>query len=492
MSALSIEVSVVLTISVPAFGWLIVELLHREGRKLATISLLFALATLLLASYNLLIYFSGEATSETFTLVSFQNMKIVSFLVDEISVVISFLVVLVGFLILMFSTGYMSPKNKEHPIEEGYAWFYAMMLVFMASMVGVIFSYSLVTMAMFYELTGLCSCTLIGFYHEKEKPIYSAQKALYLTHIGGLFLFLAVAVLYMSAGSVTFGSLKLLNPFMRTVVVLLITVACWAKSAQIPFYTWLPDAMVAPTPVSAYLHAAAMVKVGPYLLFRTVQYAAPVRPEASLVIGIMAIVTMIYALIMYLPQLDMKRLLAYSTIAQLSYMFLALAFASAGSLDGLRSAMFHVWNHAYAKALFFLTAGALSYATGTRFLNSYRGLAEKSKLLALSFTVAALAISGVPPLNCFYSKFSIFVAGFSTGALWTDVLTIIAIGESVCCFVVLLHWTTRCVYGRPSARVKDMLPLPTGIKVALAVLIVMCFVSAYLFFPIMEQITFRG
>jgi len=359
-------------------------------------------------------------------------------------------------------------------------------------MVGVVYSYSLITMAIFYEVTGLCSFVLIGFFHENPKSRYSAMKALYITHLGWIFLIVATALLYSFSGSVTFNALSNLTPYVKSATVLLLAIAAWAKSAQIPFYTWLPDAMIAPTPVSAYLHAAAMVKVGVFLLFRSIQYAAPIDQFVGLIIGVMAVLTMVYGLVMYVPQLDMKRLLAYSTITQLSYMFLALSFASVGAVEGLRGSIFHLWNHAYAKALFFLTAGALSYATGSKFLIDYRGLIERSRILAISFSVAAFSISGIPPLACFYSKFVIFLSGFSHSPIWVPALTLIAIGESVCCFIIFLYWVIKCIYGEASDHISKMQDIPLTMSVALVVLVIMCFISAYIMYPLLEQITFAG
>ncbi|RLG64537.1 hydrogenase 4 subunit D [archaeon] len=485
------EILSLLTIIVPGIGWATVSLLYRKGIKLGLLANIFSFLTLIICAFNVLTYFTAS-TPMIYTLVEFNGIEVISFIVDSISVAISFLVVFIGCIILLFSLGYMTPENREHPITEGYAWFYGSMLLFMASMVGVVYSYSLITMAIFYEVTGLCSFVLIGFFHENPKSRYSAMKALYITHLGWIFLIVATALLYSFSGSVTFNALSNLTPYVKSATVLLLAIAAWAKSAQIPFYTWLPDAMIAPTPVSAYLHAAAMVKVGVFLLFRSIQYAAPIDQFVGLIIGVMAVLTMVYGLVMYVPQLDMKRLLAYSTITQLSYMFLALSFASIGAVEGLRGSIFHLWNHAYAKALFFLTAGALSYATGSKFLIDYRGLIERSRILAISFSVAAFSISGIPPLACFYSKFVIFLSGFSHSPIWVPALTLIAIGESVCCFIIFLYWVIKCIYGEASDHISKMQDIPLTMSVALVVLVIMCFISAYIMYPLLEQITFAG
>ena len=491
---IQLEYTSLLVLLIPSIGWLYSTLAYKRGIKLSLESLLFAILTLILSAFLVMEYFIIYHVERPVIIIlsRYAGVDILAFILDDVSVIITFLVVFIGFLILLFSQGYMSPANREHPISEGFSWFYSMMLLFMASMIGVILSYSLITLAIFYELTGLCSFMLIGFFHKEQEARYAAKKALYITHLGWLFLIIAIAVQYWSIGSVDLGSIDLLNPSIKTIFMILIMLSAWSKSAQFPFYLWLPDAMIAPTPVSAYLHAAAMVKVGVYMMFRVIQYSPPLEPIISYTLGVMAVVTMLYGLTMYIPQSDMKRLLAYSTITQLSYIFLALSFASLGVASGLRGAFYHIWNHAYAKALFFLTAGSLSYATGSRYLTDYRGIIGKSRIIALSFAIAAFSIIGVPPLNCFYSKFTIFTAGFETKSMWGFILTIIAIGESVLCFIIFLNWLIKCIYGSPSTHVEEMQSIPKSISASLVVLVIMCFISAYLIYPIVASISFAG
>ncbi len=418
--------------------------------------------------------------------------KVISFIIDPTSAILGVIVALVGTLILYFSVGYISPLNKEHPIVKGYAWFYGMMLIFMASMLGFVYSYSLLSMFLFYELTGVCSWSLIGFYHERKESIYGAEKALFITHLGGLFFMAAIAIEFLYTGVTTLDGIAKIPAALKPFFIAFIAIACWTKSAQLPFWTWLPDAMVAPTPVSAYLHAAAMVKVGPILMLRVVQFMGASGAYVGLALAIMAVATMVFGLLMYVPQIDMKRLLAYSTITQLSYMFLALAFASLGIANGIRGALFHIWNHAYAKALFFLTAGALAYTTGSKNMTDYSGLIHKSKTIAVSFAIAAFAISGVPPLNCFYSKYLIFTSGFEAGNPWAIALTLIAIGESVCCFIIFLHWFTRCVLNKPSKLVKEAQNPTFSMKLTLLILVALTIVSAYILYPVLSSIGFAG
>ncbi len=201
----------------------------------------------------------------------------------------------------------------------------------------------------------------------------------------------------------------------KTFILLGVIFAAWAKSAQLPFYMWLPSAMEAPTPVSAYLHGASMVKVGVAVLARELMSAGAIPEAVGWVIVIGAIITCIFSFIMYLPQTDMKRLLAFSTISQLSYIFLAFGFYAFGSGIALEGGIAHIFNHAFAKTLFFLTAGAFSYTLGTRMLPQLRGVLKKQPLLGVAFAFAALAIAGVPPMNGFFSKTLIFAGCSRSG-----------------------------------------------------------------------------
>ncbi len=170
--------------------------------------------------------------------------------------------------------------------------------------------------------------------------------------------------------------------------------------------------MVAPTPISSYLHAASMVKVGVYIFARCLLSAGNVPNVIGYIGAVMAAITMIYGFLMYFPQKDMKRLLAYSTITQLSYIFLALSLSIFGSSLAFNGAVAHIFNHAFAKGLFFLVAGALSFSAGTKMLPALRGIMTKMPLVGVSFAFATLAIVGVPPFNCFFSKFSMIAGGF--------------------------------------------------------------------------------
>lgn len=254
------------------------------------------------------------------------------------------------------------------------------------------------------------------------------------------------------------------------------------KSAQLPLQAWLPDAMEAPTPISAYLHAASMVKVGVYIFARAILSAGEVPHIIGWIGIVMATITLIYGFLMYLPQKDMKRLLAWSTITQLSYIFLALSLSIFGSKLAFEGGVAYIFNHAFAKSLFFLIAGALSYSCGTRMLPRLKGVLKKMPLLGIGFCVAALAITGVPPFNGFFSKFPIFAAGFALShEFWVMTpLMVLVLIESVASFAWFIYWFGRVIPGTPSEEVAQAAPVPLAMRIVLVVLIAMSVFSSFI------------
>ena len=454
------------TLVVPFIGALLAVLVPKQCKWTAQLfSLLATLGTIVLAFS----FFKAGGESTHYNLLSVGHVELFGFTVDKVSTLIAVAVVSLGFLVSFYSLGYMSPANREHA-QTGDPRYYAFLLVFIGAMAG---------MVLFFEITGACSWSLIGYY-QKEASFKAALKALIVTHIASLGLFVAAAFLFRETGTFAVSALAQLDDTSKTIVLFGVLMAAWGKSAQLPMHVWLPDAMNAPTPVSAYLHAASMVKVGVYIFARALMSAGNV-PEIVGMVGVAgAIITMIYGFIMYLPQKDMKRLLAYSTIAQLAYMFLALSIGALGSQLGLDTGVTYLFNHAFAKSLFFLVAGSLSYTAGTRMLPQLQGIVKGSPLLAVGFCVAALAITGVPPFNIFFSKFSLMQAGFAMSDQypWLTPVLVIALIESVASFGWIMYWFGKTVLGTPSEPVATAQPLPASMKFVLVVLIIMSLFSS--------------
>lgn len=464
------------SILLPVLGAALIAVLPRSAAKpLCQLAAGIATLVLLVLAYK---FWNGPRTPVEYAAISFGSVDILSFAVDTVSVLVACAVVGVGFLIAVYSGGYLNAGNREHPDKVKRRYF-AFLSLFIGAMAGLVFSSTVIGQLVFFEISGLCSWALIGYY-ESPKSLYSAAKALIITHIASLGLYVAASLLFLQTNTFSLAAIGGLPDGIKTVVLLAVLVAAWGKSAQLPFHMWLPDAMEAPTPVSAYLHAASMVKVGVYIFARALMSSNGAPELVGYVCTIMAVVTMVYGFIMYLPQVDMKRLLAYSTITQLAYMFLGLGLSVFGSKLAFNGAVAHLFNHAFAKTLFFLVAGALSYTTGTRMLPLLRGILSKSPLLGISFVVAALAITGVPPFNGFFSKFAIFAGGFEVAQNHPllMVLLVIALLESVGSFAWLLKWVGRTVPGKPSEAVAASAPIPLSMQIVLVTLIIMTLCSS--------------
>lgn len=320
-----------------------------------------------------------------------------SLLVDRLSVIMMLVITGVGFLIHVYSIGYMNH-------EPDHGRFFAYMNLFIFFMLLLVMGSNYLVMFAGWEGVGLCSYLLIGFWFKNTEYNNAAKKAFIMNRIGDLGFLLGIFMIY-----VTFGSLNYHDVFQHaksfptgspvlTAITLLLFVGAIGKSAQIPLYTWLPDAMAGPTPVSALIHAATMVTAGIYMIVRSnVLYTlAPFSAECVAVIGL---ITAIFAATIGLKQNDIKKVLAYSTVSQLGYMFVALGI---GAYD---TALFHVVTHAFFKALLFLCAGSVIHAmSNEQDIRKMGGLRKKLPLTHATFLIGTLAIIGMPPFAGFFSK----------------------------------------------------------------------------------------
>ncbi|NIM05065.1 MAG: oxidoreductase, partial [Armatimonadetes bacterium] len=300
------------------------------------------------------------------------KMPIFGLALDSLGSVMLLGITLIGLLVVVYSTGYLSPRHAEHPSHNGRERYYFWLLFFIGSMVGIALSPNLLQMFIFWEMTTLSSWALISHTQEK-KALRAGFKALVITHIGGFAFIIALLLCFVFTGSFGFAALGRLAAPLKSAAFILLLVAAWAKSAQIPFHTWLPDAMEAPTPISAYLHAAAMVKAGVYLIARMLFSGLDLPVGIGCLMGTMALLTMFMAVLAYFRQDDLKRLLAYSTIVHLGYIFVGLSMGVFGSTAGYQGAVLHILCHGAAKATLFLCAGAIAYSAGTRSISRMQG-----------------------------------------------------------------------------------------------------------------------
>ncbi len=463
-------------ILVPFLGGLLVLVIPRWWVK--TASQFVALFSAGCSVYVFIAFTAAGKQVQFFDVMRLGNVTLFGLVVDRLSVLIGMAVSVVGFLIVVYSTGYLSAQNREHAEKKIERRYYSFLLLFIGSMAGVVYASTMLGLLVFFELTGVCSWGLIGYY-DNEKARRAALKAIITTQVASLGLYAATAYFFAESGSLRLVDMVGLTETAKTVIFIGVLIAGFGKSAQLPFHFWLPDAMVAPTPISAYLHAASMVKVGVYIFARCLSSAGSVPQVIGVVGSVMALLTMLYGFAMYFPQKDFKKLLAYSTITQLAYIFLALSISVFGSQVAFNGGVTHIFNHAFAKSLFFLVAGALSYTTGTRLLPSLRGVIVRMPVIGTSFAVAALAVTGVPPFNCFFSKFSIFAGGFEAAQEHPLllVLVIIAMVESIGSFAWIFWTFSATGLGTPSEEVAAATPLSPAMEYVLITLAVLTLLS---------------
>ncbi|MGH2510056.1 MAG: NADH-quinone oxidoreductase subunit L, partial [Ktedonobacteraceae bacterium] len=324
-------------------------------------------------------------------------------LFDPLSATMLMIVTGVGFLILIYSAGYMAT-------DEGFGRFFAYLNFFIFAMVLLVSADNFLFLLVGWALVGLASFLLIGFWFTRSSAVAAARKALVINIIGDFGLMLAIFLIFQhyqtlnyldnaaGAGVLNHVTQGGLSTTITTAMCLLLFVACAAKSAQLPLYMWLPDAMEGPTPVSALIHAATMVTAGVYLVARANPLFS-VSPVALTTVAVIGGATALFAATIALFQMDIKRVLAYSTISQLGYMFMAEGAQNYGA------GIFHLTTHAYFKALLFLGAGAVIHALGgEQDMRQMGGLRTRLKITYVTFLIASLAISGIFPLAGFWSK----------------------------------------------------------------------------------------
>ena len=396
--------------SLPLLGFLIhVFLKNIISEKLAGfhssgwIIISFILACILFVELNSV----SQLQIDLFTWMKVGNLNIpMAFLIDHLSILMMLVITGVGSLIHIYSIGYMHG-------DKGYNRFFSYLNLFIFFMLILVMSNNYVMMFVGWEGVGLCSYLLIGFWFKNQDFNDAANKAFIMNRIGDLAFLLGLFVLFQHFGTLTFkeifagASTMSVDTKVMTVITLLLFIGACGKSAQIPLFTWLPDAMAGPTPVSALIHAATMVTAGIYMIVRSnlLFSLAPISLETIMIIGI---ITSIFAGTIALKQNDIKKVLAYSTVSQLGLMFFAIG------LGAYEAAFFHLITHAFFKALLFLGAGSIIHSLGGQQDIRYMGgLRHGLKITHAVFIVGVMAIIALPPFAGFFSKDSILLTAFN-------------------------------------------------------------------------------
>ncbi len=365
---------------------------------------------------------------------------------DPLSATMLMIVTGVGLLIHIYSAGYM----KDDP---GFWRFFSYMNFFIFAMVLLVSADNFLFLLVGWGLVGLASFLLIGFWYRRPRAVAAAQKALVINIIGDFGFMIAIFLIFKEYGTLNFynnasgnGVFSIINPassgtMLQTIIALCLFIACAAKSAQLPLYMWLPDAMEGPTPVSALIHAATMVTAGVYLVARA-HPLFELSPTALTIIALIGGLTAIFAASIAIFQLDIKRVLAYSTISQLGYMFMA------EGVHNYTAGIFHLTTHAYFKALLFLCAGAVIHALdGEQDMRQMGGLRDKLTITFWTFLLAALAISGIPPLSGFWSKDEILSSLLAQATVNNQPLSYVLWGIGIITAGLTAFYIFRLFYG---------------------------------------------
>jgi len=403
----------------PFFGFLINGLLGRRLPKalVSFVALAFPCASFLLVLHVAYLAWSGslplpwsEPNAPAWISAGAVHVSFGS-VIDQLSLVMLLIVTGVGFLIHIYSVGYMHE-------EPGYWRYFAYLNLFLFFMTVLVQAGNVLLMFVGWEGVGLASYLLIGFWYQKPSAVSAGMKAFVVNRIGDFGFLIGIFLILANFGTLTFSEIAArlaANPAwtggVLTAIALCLLVGATGKSAQLPLYVWLPDAMEGPTPVSALIHAATMVTAGVYMIART-HFLFDRSPFALAVVAIIGAATAFFAATIGLVQTDIKRVLAYSTVSQLGYMFLGCGVAA------YSAAIFHLMTHAFFKALLFLAAGSVIHAMGgEQDMRKMGGLRTRVPITFWSMTMAVLAISGFPFMSAFFSKDAILAAAFAAGGL---------------------------------------------------------------------------
>ncbi len=411
------------------------------------IGTVFMLASTILALYTAYDYFSNASGGHYPGLVAVQytwlqfseNLSIdMGILLDPISVMMMVVVTFISLMVHIYSLGYMKG-------EERFSTYYSFLSLFTFSMLGLVLSSNLFQTYFFWELVGVSSFLLIGYYYNKPSAVAAAKKAFIVTRFADLGFLIGILILSYSSGTLDFDTMiatltspesnqlqkaaasTFLGASALTWGMALVFIGGAGKSAMFPLHIWLPDAMEGPTPVSALIHAATMVVAGVYLVARLFPLFSITTPGVLSIIGWVGAISAVIAAIIACTQTDIKRVLAYSTMSQIGYMMFALGISGYGGENGLgyTASMFHLFTHAVFKALLFLGAGAVIHYVHSNEMKDMGGLRKKMPITHFTFLIACLAIAGIPPFAGFFSKEEILLAAYhgNTIIYWIALFT---------------------------------------------------------------------
>lgn len=391
----------------------------------------------------------------------------VAFSADALAVFMALVSLFVGLIIVVYSFDYIS----HYEFQQEY---YLLVVLFLGAMMGIVFSASLIYLYVFWEITAIVSWRLIGFFRAKNDVI-RAEKSFLITGAGAFVMLIGFIMLYQQAGSF---ELSVLRPYfclhpVPSLAVLLILAGILSKSATLPFHTWLPDAGVAPSPVTALLHAAVLVKIGVYVFARLFVWTLPIALMWQTVIPLVAAASAIISGAAALRETDIKRIIAYSTVSQIGFIFFGLAI---GNPIGIAGGLLYILMHGMAKAGLFLCAGIVEQNTHTKDITKMGGLARTMPWTALAFFGCSFSVMGVPPFGGFFSKYLVFLGAVQGGDF---LLTGLFLAAALITILYLLRLGKALFFGDCKIEAREGSPVMVGSVVALAVLSLVGGIAVY-------------
>ena len=426
-------------IGVPILGALTIPLVAMLGRKARTVwANVIAFATPAAGAMLLpWVLAGGHGTVVVTSVLSFMGINDL-FLADGLALFVALASSGIGALIVLYSAGYIAHTDNETE-------YYTMVLLFIGSMMGLVFSANLIFLYIFWELAAICSWRLIGYY---RKPEFTkrADKAFLITFLGASLMLVGFIMVYTSAVPRTFDIAQLRGFPIAPLAMALIFAGMVAKSATFPLHSWLPDAGIAPSPVTGLLHAAVLVKIGVYGFARLFCYTFTMPSYAPTVLGGIAIGSAFIAACAALVETDIKRILAYSTVSQLGYIF--LGFAMLDNQVALAGSLLYFLAHGLGKAALFLCAGVIEHQTHTKDIRQLGGLMKTMPITAVVFFISAMSVIGMPPFAGFFSKFMVITGTLQKGEI---VLAAVAIATAFLTLIYLLRLFNKVFLGETNS-----------------------------------------
>ena len=449
---MKIETITLLTVLVPIVGSLTIPLASLVSKAFRSVwSVLLGTVTAALPMTLIPFALGGGEMVARRSLVMGLDFILV---IDPLSIFMSIVSSFIGLLIIVYSLGYIHHEENQNE-------YYLMVVLFIGSMMGLVYSGNMIFLYLFWEIIAICCWRLIGFYRFKEH-VRKADKAFLVTFFGAVIMLLGFIQIYSQTGSFDLTAMR--GTLVSGTAVALILFGLFSKSATVPLHTWLPDAGVAPTTVTALLHAAVLVKIGVYAYARLFLYAFQIPDVWQQVIPIVAVLSSLVAAGAAAVENDFKRILAYSTVSQIGYIFLGFSMANPAGISG---SLLFILMHGLAKAGLFLCAGIVIHATHKRDIREMGGLIKTMPITAVAFLFCAFSVIGIPPFGGFFSKFLVIMGTVNAGQIW---LAAVALFTAILTMFYLLKVFSMVFLGEPKAPAPEKTPSMVAVVALLAFL----------------------